>query len=313
VAPEVADPLAQPLPRVRLATMNPHKEAELRRLVRGALGPWAGVADVLGAGDLVGYQAPAEIGVTYVDNARLKAQAVALRAPGEAVLADDSGIEVEALDGAPGVQSSCWVVDAEGRPLDASGLNRALLERLAGVPEERRGARMVATVVLWLPDGTAWREVVGTGLARGRVAHDARGTGGFGYDAVFVWEDGRRVSEVPAEVKDAVGHRGQAVRAVASELAAWIAAALGRLAGLEGPAAAPETLDLGDRLRRDRQAFRDVLAAADRLPAGGALVVWSEADLLDTARVLQGVGYWVAARREPARWRAVAVRIGASP
>jgi XTP/dITP diphosphohydrolase len=208
--------------RLRLATGNPDKALELARLVRAALGPGAQALEVADLRGLAGYAPPPETGDTYEDNALLKARAVAAADPGAAVLADDSGIEVDALGGGPGVRSARWATAPDGRLLDGPGLNAALLERLAGVPAERRGARMVAVVALVLPGRPP---VLSRGEIRGRIAFDQRGSSGFGYDAVFLLPDGRRLSEVPPEVKDALGHRGQAVRGVLPALRQWLGSA----------------------------------------------------------------------------------------
>lgn len=218
-APSVTGAVAREL---WLATANPHKCAELRRLVLEALGARAAAVRVRDLGDLPDHRPPPEEGESYEDNARRKAEALALRLPAAAVLADDSGIEVEALGGQPGPRSNRWVVGPTGEPLDAAGRNAALLDRLRGVPEAQRGARMVSCVVLLLPDGHGRRAVVGRGEVRGRIAREARGSGGFGYDPVFLLPDGRRLSEVEPHVKDLLGHRGQAVRAVVAQLGAWL-------------------------------------------------------------------------------------------
>ena len=206
-------------PRVRLATGNPGKREELFRLVRAAVGPAADLR-LLGWDDLGGLlEMPPEDAPSYAANALRKAEAVAARDPQAAVLADDSGIEVEALGGAPGLTSARWATAPDGARLDGAGLNAALLARLGGLPAARRGARMVCAVALLLPGRPA---VVGTGSVRGSVALEQRGRGGFGYDAVFLLPDGRRFSEVPAEEKDACSHRGGAVAAAAPALRAWL-------------------------------------------------------------------------------------------
>ncbi len=199
------------------ATTNPGKAREIARILTAVLGPAVEVRDLRG---VVGYTAPDETGTTYEANALLKAeaaaQAVAASAP---ILADDSGIEVEALDGAPGIHSARWATGAGGRALNGEGLNAALLERLGGVPAARRTARMVCVVALLLPGRPP---ACFRGEVHGRIAPDQRGSGGFGYDALFLLPDGRRLSEVAPEVKDALGHRGQAVRAAAQAVAAWL-------------------------------------------------------------------------------------------
>ena len=219
----VGDPPERGTPRLRLASSNPHKVEELRRLVRAAIAARAPCLEVEGLGGVAGYRAPAEDGLDYRANAEIKVRGTAVRVPGEAVLADDSGIEVDALAGEPGVRSNRWATGPTGAPLDGAGLNAALLSRLQGVPADRRTARLVCVVALALPGAGTPRIVFGYGALCGRIAHDARGTGGFGYDAVFLLKDGRRLSEVAAAVKDERGHRGQAVRAVAAALADWAA------------------------------------------------------------------------------------------
>ncbi len=187
-----------------LATHNRGKVAEFERL----LAP-RGVRVVPLYAD--GPEVVEETGATYRANALLKARAAA-RATGRPALADDSGLEVEALDGRPGIHSARY---AGGDP---GNLHRVLRE-LLGVPWARRGARMVAAVALVLPDGTAY---VGEGAVRGRMAMAPRGLNGFGYDPAFVLEDGRTAAErAPAE-KDAVSHRRRALDAL------WDALSTGR-------------------------------------------------------------------------------------
>lgn len=208
--------------RLRVATANPGKAEEIRRLLTANLGPDAALVRVEGAGDL-GLPPAAEDGDTYAANALLKARPVAAADPAAAVLADDSGLEVVALGGAPGLLSARWAVTADGRPLDGAGLNAALLGRLSGLPAPERAARMVCAVALLLPDGQL---LSGWGEVRGSIALEARGGGGFGYDAVFLLPDGRRLSEVEPAVKDRLGHRGQAVRALVPGLRrhlTWVA------------------------------------------------------------------------------------------
>ncbi len=205
-------------PRLRVATTNPGKRDELFRILRTALGPAAAVLDMRDLGDLPGFVPAAEDAPTYRENVVRKALAARLADPGCAVLADDSGIEVDALGGGPGVRSARWATDPRGAGLSGAGLNAALLARLGGLPPERRAARMVAWVALLLPDGCR----VAAGSVAGRVAQAARGSGGFGYDAVFVLPDGRRLSEVQPAEKDMVSHRGQAVGGVVADLRRWL-------------------------------------------------------------------------------------------
>lgn len=144
-----------------------------------------------------------ESGATFAENATLKARAYG-RASGLSTLADDSGLEVAALDGAPGVQSARWA-----GPTDADR-NAALLARLADVPWARRQARFVCHSVLWLPDG---HEVAAVGAVEGRILFAPRGAHGFGYDPIFYIEEvGRSAAELTRAEKNALSHRGRAAR-----------------------------------------------------------------------------------------------------
>lgn len=132
-------------------------------------------------------------------------------------MADDSGLRVDALGGAPGVRTKrfCGRTDLDGQALDDAN-NALLLERLEGVPEEARGARYVCAVALAWPDG---RSLATTGTVTGRIATEPRGDAGFGYDPLFhVPELGARFAEVPAPQKNAISHRARAFRAMATAL-----------------------------------------------------------------------------------------------
>jgi XTP/dITP diphosphohydrolase len=205
--------------RLVVATSNPGKRAELLRLLRAALGPAAQRLTLLGLEGLPGPVLPDEDAPSYEGNALQKARAVAALDPAAAVLADDSGLEVEALGGEPGLRSARWATAPDGSPLDGPGLNAALLCRLGCLPWARRRARMVCAVAVVLPGRPP---VTGRGAVDGLVAAGARPGAGFGYDAVFALPDGRRFSGMPPEEKDAVSHRGHAVRAVAPAVASWI-------------------------------------------------------------------------------------------
>jgi XTP/dITP diphosphohydrolase len=178
--------------RARLCSQNAHKLAELRAALPG----WE-------IGLLDAFDYPPEAGATYEENARGKAVHGRLVGPrGEWMLGEDSGIECEALGGAPGLHSARWA--------PAATQAAALVERLAGEPNRR--ARMVAALVAVSPEG---REVVGIGILDGTVASEPRGEGGFGYDPVFV-PDGeeRTVAELGDEWKRANSHRARAAAAV---------------------------------------------------------------------------------------------------
>jgi XTP/dITP diphosphohydrolase len=154
---------------------------------------------------------------TFRANARKKATAAAL-ASGEWCLADDSGLEVDALGGAPGVNSARFA----GAHGDDAANNARLLACLSGVPDECRGARFVCALCLARPDGAVALEVEGT--AHGRILHAPRGSGDFGYDPLFLFTEpgcaqtGRGFAELSVEAKSAVSHRGRALRALVERL-----------------------------------------------------------------------------------------------
>jgi XTP/dITP diphosphohydrolase len=154
-----------------------------------------------------------ETGATFEDNARLKAQAVR-DATGDAAIGDDTGLEVDALGGAPGVRSARFA----GPDATDDDNVAVLLERLAGVPLERRRARFTTVAVASFPDG---REIAAIGTAAGTIAGERRGHGGFGYDSVFIADDGdgRTFAELTPVEKDACSHRGAAFRTLAQGLA----------------------------------------------------------------------------------------------
>lgn len=191
---------------VVLATHNAKKLAELRRLAAGA-----GLR-VLGLDDVASYPEPAETEPTFEGNALIKARAAAA-VTGLPALADDSGIAVDALNGMPGVRSARWAGPGAS---DADNLD-LLLRQLDDLPDERRGARFVCAMALVLPDGT---EHVVVRAMPGRLGRTKRGAGGFGYDPAFVAEGETRTNaELGADEKDAISHRGQAVRAMVAHLA----------------------------------------------------------------------------------------------
>ncbi len=191
--------------RILLATNNPGKVREMRRLLDGCGFEVVTPAEVGLSLDVD------ETGSSYEANARLKAEAFA-RAAGCMALADDSGIEVDALDGGPGRFSARF----GGPALDDEGRTRHLLARLEGVPCERRTARYRAVVVVAPAEAGAEPRVF-EGVQEGCIATAPRGNGGFGYDPVFL-VDGRTQAELSDAEKDAVSHRGQAVRAAARYL-----------------------------------------------------------------------------------------------
>ena len=209
--------------QVFLASRNAKKLEEMQRIVGAHL---PGI-EVLGLDDVPAYDEPAETEPTFHGNARIKALA-AVAATGLPSLADDSGLCVDALNGMPGVLSARWagVVDADTGTKDAAN-NRLLLAQLADVPDERRTAHFTCAVVLAVPDAGGVREEAVEGTMAGRVIRETRGSGGFGYDVLFC-ADGYDVTtaELPREEKDAISHRGRALRAIAPLVATALDPAL---------------------------------------------------------------------------------------
>ena len=193
--------------RLVLASANPDKAAEISAILA------ASVADLDLAPRPAGLPDVDETGTTLVENARLKAAAVAA-ATGEAAVADDTGLLVDALGGAPGV----WSARFAGEGATYADNVAKLLKELAGVAPDRRTARFATVALVRWPDG---REVAATGSVEGVITTAVRGDGGFGYDPVFVPAegDGRTFAELAAEEKHALSHRGRAFRALAAELA----------------------------------------------------------------------------------------------
>lgn len=194
--------------RLVLASANPDKAAEIAAILRGAV---PGLDLAPRPADLPDVD---ETGTTLLENARLKAAAVAA-ATGEAAVADDTGLVVDALGGAPGV----WSARYAGQGATYGDNVAKLLRELAGVDvPDRRTARFETVALVRWPDG---REVAATGAVEGVIATRPRGDGGFGYDPVFVpgEGDGRTFAELSADEKHALSHRGRAFRALAAELA----------------------------------------------------------------------------------------------
>jgi XTP/dITP diphosphohydrolase len=199
--------------RLLIATHSAHKLAELRDLL--ALPE----AELVSLDDLGIADDPDESGATFATNARIKARFGARRT-GLATLADDSGIEVDALHGAPGIRTRRFA----GPTATDADHNAKLLDALRGLPPERRGARYVCVLAMALPragagsrDAVPMRLVRGT--TRGRIATEPRGTGGFGYDPIFEPDGeppgGRTFGQWTAAEKHAISHRGRAARRMA--------------------------------------------------------------------------------------------------
>jgi non-canonical purine NTP pyrophosphatase (RdgB/HAM1 family) len=180
-----------------LGSQNPGKLAEMRQLVTGL--PFR----ILSPAELGLFESPDETGSTFLENATLKARFYAARS-GRLAVADDSGLSVDALDGGPGLYSSRF----GGEGASDADRNRLLLGKLAGVPAERRGARFTSAVAVARGDEIVFQAIESV---EGRIADEARGAGGFGYDPLFFFPAyGRTFGEVPREMKDRVSHRGKA-------------------------------------------------------------------------------------------------------
>lgn len=208
--------------RLVIASNNAHKAAEMAEVLGLVLGGGISVvmqSDVLSAAEIPDI---VEDGDTLEENARIKVQATHA-ATGEAAVADDTGLEVDALSGAPGIYTARYAGD------DADDArNRAkLLAELKGVGEADRGARFRTVVVLRLAGGLVGRtELVAEGSVEGTISTAERGLGGFGYDSLFIprQSDGRTFAQMQAAQKHAISHRGRALRALAEQLAVYLPA-----------------------------------------------------------------------------------------
>ncbi len=191
--------------RIVFATGNAGKMKEVR-MILADLG--AEVVSMKEAGISVDIE---ENGRTYEENALIKARAVAA-ATGDIVLADDSGLEVDGLNGEPGVYSARYL--GEDTPYSVKNAN--LIERLEGVPEEKRTARFVCAIAAVLPDG---RELTTRAAIEGRIGYEEKGSGGFGYDPIFYVPELRKTTaELTEEEKNLVSHRGKALQLMKEEL-----------------------------------------------------------------------------------------------
>ena len=198
-------------PRLVLATHNAHKVTELRAILAPAL-PDLDATTVVGARD-VGAPEPVEDGLTFAENALIKARALAAFT-GLPAVADDSGLAVDVLGGSPGIFSARW----SGRHGDDTANLELLLAQLADIAPAHRGAHFACAAALVTPDG---EEHVELGRLRGTLALRPRGAGGFGYDPILVPADQdpsgpeRTCAELSPAEKNAISHRGQAFRALA--------------------------------------------------------------------------------------------------
>ncbi|MGA2776104.1 MAG: RdgB/HAM1 family non-canonical purine NTP pyrophosphatase [Steroidobacteraceae bacterium] len=163
----------------------------------------------------LGVESPEETGTSFLENALLKARHAAA-ATGLAVIADDSGLEVDALDGAPGIYSARYA----GPTADDAANNAKLLQQMQEIPARHRSARY-RCVLVYLPTGAAEAPTIVEGVWEGQIALEPRGFGGFGYDPYFWLPDlGRTAAELESAEKNRLSHRGQAIRALQRALAA---------------------------------------------------------------------------------------------
>jgi XTP/dITP diphosphohydrolase len=201
-----------PLGPLVVATSNPHKIEEISAVLAPLGLEVLGLAEA-GGGSL---PEPEENGATFEENARIKAIAYAamLAVP---CLADDSGLEVDALGGEPGVRSARWSGAEGDRATRDAANNRKLVERIAALPERDRAARFVCAMCLASPDGTIVAE--SRGIFEGVIVETPRGANGFGYDPhLLLPGEGRTSAELSSAEKNARSHRGAAARAIASRL-----------------------------------------------------------------------------------------------
>ncbi|MEV5766136.1 RdgB/HAM1 family non-canonical purine NTP pyrophosphatase [Micromonospora sp. NPDC052213] len=196
--------------KVLLATRNRKKLIELQRILDGALG--AHRVALVGLDDVEQYPELPETGLTFGENALIKARE-GCRRTGMPTIADDSGLAVDALNGMPGVFSARWA----GRHGDDHANLQLVLDQIADLGDEHRGASFVCTVALVLPGG---KEHLVDGRQTGRLLRSPRGDGGFGYDPIFLGDGQERTNaELTPQEKDAVSHRGKALRELAKLVA----------------------------------------------------------------------------------------------
>ncbi len=188
--------------RIVFATGNENKMKEIRMILEDLGMPIYSMKELGIEADIL------EDGLTFEENAEIKARAVARLVPEDIVLADDSGLEIDYLDRAPGVYSARFA----GEDTSYDVKNRILLDKLEGVPEEERTARFVCAVCAAFPNGDL--ETV-RGTIEGRIADEIMGENGFGYDPIFYYpECGCTTAEMTPEQKNLLSHRGKALRAI---------------------------------------------------------------------------------------------------
>ena len=191
--------------RIIFATGNEGKMKEIRMILADLGVPVVSMKEAGVSADIV------EDGKTFAENAAIKARAI-MELTGEIVMADDSGLEIDYLDKAPGIYSARFM----GEDTSYTIKNTALLEKLKGVPDEKRTARFVCAIACAFPDGTLLESY---GTMEGRIGYEIRGENGFGYDPIFYLpEYGCSSAEISPEKKNELSHRGKALRAMKERL-----------------------------------------------------------------------------------------------
>ena len=193
--------------RIIFATGNQNKMREIREIMQGFQVDGENV-EILSMKEAGVYAEIVEDGKTFAENASIKAKAIAALTPGDFVMADDSGLEIDALNKEPGIYSARYL----GEDTSYRIKNAKLIERLNGVPDEKRMARFVCAIVTVLPDGTL---LTTEGTIEGRIGYEEKGNNGFGYDPIFLVPPYIQTSaELTEEEKNAISHRGKALRSM---------------------------------------------------------------------------------------------------
>ena len=192
--------------QILVATHNQGKLKEYREML-GDLGISGKKVEWVSLSDLNIDLDVEETGASFEENARLKVESYA-KISGLLTLADDSGLEVDALGGEPGIYSARY----GGGGLDDAGRYRLILEKLAGLPDSERSARFRCVIAIYMPSGEV---ITADGTCEGRIAHEPKGDYGFGYDPIFyVSEKKAMLAELPPDVKHQISHRGNALAAI---------------------------------------------------------------------------------------------------
>lgn len=200
--------------RIIFATGNQNKMNEIRMILKGLQlnGEPVEIVSMKEAGISMDIE---ENGQSFIENAKIKAKAVWERVPQAVVMADDSGLEIDYLNKEPGIYSARYL--GEDTSYHIKNLN--LIERLQGVPEEKRTARFVCAIACMMPDGSC---LTAQETIEGRIGYEEKGSHGFGYDPIFyVPEYGKSTAELSEEEKNRISHRGKALRAMRKQLESY--------------------------------------------------------------------------------------------